>query len=62
MNSSVTTGTEGNQVALGIVSQQAPRVHMVHLEISWASAALAPPPISFEHLLVESLVGLKIEP
>ncbi len=54
----VTTGAEGNQIFLGIVSQPTPRIDMVNLKFSGTPASLAAPPIPLKHPLVELPVRL----
>jgi hypothetical protein len=46
----VTTTAQGDLIFLGVVSQSAPRVYVVYLQISCASAALTPPYVPLEDL------------
>ncbi len=47
----VTTGAEGDEIGLGIVTETAPRVDVVHLEVGRAAAGLASPAVALQHLL-----------
>ena len=58
----VTYRTECDEIMLGIVSQVAPWLKVVHLEIGEAPAELAPPPIPLEHLVAQSFVRLWVKP
>ncbi len=57
----VTLGTESDQVLFDIVSQAAPGVDVVDLEIRRSAAGLAAPAIALQHLLAQSTVGLGVE-
>jgi hypothetical protein len=58
----MTPGAEGDEVLLGIVAQSPPRVDVVHLEIGCASTVLAAPAVALQDLLVQSAIGLGVEP
>jgi hypothetical protein len=47
----VAGGAEGDEVLLGIVAQSAAGVDVVDLEIRRATAVLAAPAVSLQHLL-----------
>ena len=57
----VAPGAEGGEVGLGIVTQTAARVEVMNLEVSRATAALAAPAVSLQHLLAELAVGFRVE-
>ena len=57
----VAGGAEGNQVVLGIVSQPAPGVNVVDLEVCAPPAVLAAPPIALQHLVAELAVRVRVE-
>ena len=62
MGNLVTTGTEGDQIVLGVVSQPAPRLDVVHFEPGRVPTMLAAPPIPLQHLLAQPAVGLRVQP
>ncbi len=51
MGNLVTTGAEGDEVGLGIVSQSASWLDVVDLEVGRAAAGLAAPAIALQYLL-----------
>lgn len=57
MTVSVTVGTEGDQILLGIISHSPAGLDVMNLQICEPAATLAPPPIPFQHLLVQLPVG-----
>ncbi len=51
MQPSMTLGTEGDEVLLGVVPESASRADVVDLEVSTTPAPLAAPAVSLQHLL-----------
>jgi len=45
-----------DQVLWVIISALAPKLHVMHLQVSRSSAELAAPPVALEHLLAEIFV------
>jgi hypothetical protein len=58
----MTSGTEGNQVLLGIVSSLASVLLLVHLKVQPRAASLASPAVPLQDLLTQFFVRSRIEP
>jgi hypothetical protein len=60
MNTLVTVITQCNQVGRAIISQLAPQLNVVYLQVSPGSARLAAPPVSLQHMATQQFVCLWI--
>ncbi len=52
----VTTGAEGDEVLLGVISESASWLNVVDLEVDRTAAGLAAPSVPLQHLLAELAV------
>ncbi len=63
VSSRMTTGTESNQILQDIIAQPASRPQVVHLQVFWRSATLAPPTVTSQYLVAKLLIdfGTKLK-
>jgi hypothetical protein len=57
----MTRTAKGNEILRHIRSQLAARLHMMNLQIFEASASLAPPAITLEHLLTKAPIEIPVQ-
>ena len=55
-------GAQGDQILFGIITEQAARLNMMHLEFTHAPAMLAAPPVSLQYLFAQFVVRNGIQP
>ncbi len=58
---SVTAGAERNQILHDIPAELAPRLHVMNLQSLHGTAVLAPPTISFQHLVSDHSVFFRVQ-
>ena len=58
----MTSGAEGDEIFFCVVPEAAARLEMMDFDAGQRAAELAAPAVSREHLLVEFLVGFRLEP
>jgi len=57
----VTAGAERNQIVRHVPTQLAPTLHVMNLQVLYDTAVLAPPTISFQHLLSDQVVFFRVQ-
>ena len=62
MSGLVTGGAEGDQILVGIVTQLAARLDVVHLQVLRSTTVLASPPVAREHFASELAVRIGFKP
>jgi hypothetical protein len=57
----MTSGAERNQIVRPVPAKLAPKLHVMNLQVLHSAAVLAPPTISFQHLLSDPGVFFRVQ-
>lgn len=57
----MTTGAERDQVVHHVPSKVTPRLHVMNLQVLHGTAVLAPPSVSFHHLISDHRVLFRVQ-
>jgi hypothetical protein len=58
----VTQGAQSDQIPFGVVTEQAARLNMMHLEFAHGTTVLAAPPIALQYFFPQFVIRDGIQP
>jgi hypothetical protein len=57
----MTSGAERNQIVRHVPAKLAPKLHVMNLQVLHGAAVLAPPAVSFQHLVSDNGVFFRLQ-